>query len=149
MQTPTNLSANCQTVTTPSSAKRVSACPEDNDNESRSRGTLKRFSILVLDEALSSVGAENEAVIQEALDRLMVGRTTLIFAHRLSSVIAADRILVLDAGNVVESGTHDELMAKQNKYLRSWPPNFQAKKLFVPLPTSRKLIITSPIFLAK
>ena len=54
--------------------------------------------ILILDEALSSVDAENEAVIQQALDRLMAGRTTLILAHRLSSVIGADRILVLDQG---------------------------------------------------
>src|SRR5207249_468237 len=68
------------------------------------RALLRDAPILVLDEALSSVDAESEAVIQEALDRLMRGRTTLIFAHRLSSVIGADRILVLDDGRVVESG---------------------------------------------
>ena len=62
------------------------------------RALLRDAPILVLDEALSSVDAENEAVIQEALDRLMQGRTTLILAHRLSSVINADRILVLDDG---------------------------------------------------
>ena len=62
------------------------------------RALLRDAPILVLDEALSSVDAENEAVIQEALDRLMQGRTTLILAHRLSSVIGADRILVLDGG---------------------------------------------------
>ena len=72
--------------------------------------------MLVLDEALSSVDAENEAVIQEALDRLMVGRTTLIFAHRLSSVIGADRILVLDAGEVVESGDHHSLLQLGGRY---------------------------------
>ena len=60
------------------------------------RALLRDAPILVLDEALSSVDAENEAVIQQALDRLMAGRTTLILAHRLSSVINADRILVLD-----------------------------------------------------
>ncbi len=67
------------------------------------RALLRDAPILILDEALSSVDAESEAVIQEALDRLMQGRTTLIFAHRLSSVIGADRILVLDDGRVVET----------------------------------------------
>ena len=69
------------------------------------RALLRDAPILVLDEALSSVDAENEAVIQQALDRLMRGRTTLILAHRLSSVIGADRILVLEDGRVVQSGT--------------------------------------------
>ncbi|MGH7388143.1 MAG: thiol reductant ABC exporter subunit CydC [Candidatus Rokuibacteriota bacterium] len=82
------------------------------------RALLRDAPILVLDEALSSVDAENEAVIQEALDRLMKGRTTLIFAHRLSSVIGADRILVLDAGRVVESGAHAALMARGGAYHR-------------------------------
>ena len=65
------------------------------------RALLRDAPILVLDEALSSVDAENEAMIQQALDRLMAGRTTLILAHRLSSVIGADRILVLEDGAVV------------------------------------------------
>jgi ATP-binding cassette subfamily C protein CydCD len=82
------------------------------------RALLRDAPILVLDEALSSVDAESEAVIQEALDRLMRGRTTLIFAHRLSSVIGADRILVLDDGRVVESGGHAELMARHGPYHR-------------------------------
>ena len=69
------------------------------------RALLRDAPILVLDEALSSVDAENEAVIQQALDRLMTGRTTLILAHRLSSVIDADRILVLEDGAVAQSGT--------------------------------------------
>src|SRR5690606_6777505 len=74
------------------------------------RALLRDSPILVLDEALSAVDAENEALIQQALDRLMRGRTTLILAHRLSSVIDCDRILVLDGGRVVESGPHAELM---------------------------------------
>ena len=69
------------------------------------RALLRDSPILVLDEALSSVDTENETIIQQALDRLMVGRTTLILAHRLSSVIGADRILVLNDGAVVQSGS--------------------------------------------
>ncbi len=80
------------------------------------RALLRDAPILVLDEALSSVDAENEAVIQQALERLMRGRTTLIFAHRLSSVIGADRILALADGRVAESGAHAELMARRGVY---------------------------------
>src|SRR5712671_1405217 len=82
------------------------------------RALLRDSPILVLDEALSSVDAENEAVIQEALDRLAKGRTTLILAHRLSSVIGAERILVLDHGRVVESGRHAELIRRDGPYRR-------------------------------
>ena len=82
------------------------------------RALLRDAPILILDEALSAVDAENEAVIQSALDRLMHGRTTLIFAHRLSSVIGADRILVLDHGAVVEMGDHASLMRSRGAYFR-------------------------------
>jgi ATP-binding cassette subfamily C protein CydCD len=86
------------------------------------RALLRDAPILVLDEALSSVDAENEAVIQQALDRLMIGRTTLILAHRLSSVIAADRILVLEDGVVVQSGSHTTLIATAGPYRRLMGP---------------------------
>ena len=82
------------------------------------RALLRDTPILVLDEALSAVAAENEAVIQEALDRLMQGRTTLVLAHRLSSVIGCDRILVLDGGRVAEQGTHETLMRRGGVYTR-------------------------------
>jgi ATP-binding cassette subfamily C protein CydCD len=82
------------------------------------RALLRDAPVLILDEALSAVDAESEAVIQEALDRLMQGRTTLIFAHRLSSVIGADRIIALVDGRVAEAGTHAELMARRGAYHR-------------------------------
>jgi ATP-binding cassette, subfamily B, bacterial len=82
------------------------------------RALLRDAPILILDEALSSVDAENEAVIQEAIDRLSAGRTTLILAHRLSSVIGADRILVIDGGRIVESGRHAELIRRDGPYRR-------------------------------
>ena len=82
------------------------------------RALLLDAPILILDEALSSVDAENEALIQQALDHLMRGRTTLILAHRLSSVVGADRILVLAQGRVVDSGKHAELIARDGPYRR-------------------------------
>ncbi len=82
------------------------------------RALLRNAPILILDEALSSVDAENEAVIQQAIDRLSAGRTTLILAHRLSSVITADRILVLDQGRIVETGRHAELIRRDGPYRR-------------------------------
>ena len=80
------------------------------------RALLKDAPILLLDEALSSVDAENEALIQGALDRLMENRTTLVIAHRLSSIVNADRILVLDNGRAVETGAHTELIGASGVY---------------------------------
>ncbi len=80
------------------------------------RAVLRDAPILILDEALSAVDAENEATIQAALDRLMAERTTLILAHRLSSLIDCDRILVLDQGRLAETGSHAELMAAGGVY---------------------------------
>ncbi|RQR35579.1 MULTISPECIES: ABC transporter ATP-binding protein [unclassified Burkholderia] len=90
------------------------------------RALLRDAPILLLDEALSSVDAENEALIQQALDRLTRGRTTLVLAHRLSSVIGADRILVLDQGRVVDAGTHAELIARDGPYRQLMGPQLEA-----------------------
>jgi len=80
------------------------------------RALLKDPRILILDEATSSLDSESEALVQAALDVLMRGRTTFVIAHRLATVRKADRILVLDAGTVVESGTHEELLAAGGLY---------------------------------
>ncbi len=98
------------------------------------RALLRDAPILILDEALSSVDAENEAVIQQALDRLMAGRTTLILAHRLSSVINADRILVLEDGAVAQSGRHAELIAQEGPYRRLMGPQLGERDGSVVLP---------------
>ncbi|MFT4067795.1 ABC transporter ATP-binding protein [Paraburkholderia sp.] len=90
------------------------------------RALLRDAPILLLDEALSSVDAENEALIQQALDRLTRGRTTLILAHRLSSVIGADRILVLDQGRLVDEGTHAGLIARDGPYRRLMAPQIES-----------------------
>ncbi|MFN8521859.1 MAG: thiol reductant ABC exporter subunit CydC [Chloroflexota bacterium] len=82
------------------------------------RALLVDAPILVLDEALSSVDTENESLIQQALERLQAGRTTLVIAHRLSSVVSADQILVLADGHIAESGTHEALLARHGLYWR-------------------------------
>jgi ABC transporter fused permease/ATP-binding protein len=82
------------------------------------RAVLKDPRILILDEATSALDAESEHLVQEALDRLMRNRTTLIIAHRLSTVIRADRVLVLDGGHIVQSGSHGFLMTQEGPYRR-------------------------------
>ena len=88
------------------------------------RVILKDPAILILDEATSHLDAHSEALIQEALERVMEGRTSIVIAHRLSTILAADRIFVLDGGKVVDSGSHDELLAKDGLYASLYQTQF-------------------------
>src|SRR6202008_1499479 len=80
------------------------------------RALLKDPPILILDEATSALDAESERLVQQALSNLMKGRTTLVIAHRLATVRNADRIIVLDGGQVKETGTHEELLKRKGIY---------------------------------
>jgi ABC-type transport system involved in Fe-S cluster assembly fused permease/ATPase subunit len=84
------------------------------------RALLKNPAILIFDEATSALDSQSEQAIQAELDRIAEGRTTLVIAHRLSTVMDADQILVLDAGRVLERGTHAQLLAAQGRYARMW-----------------------------
>ena len=92
------------------------------------RVMLKNPSILILDEATSHLDALSEALVQEALERIMEGRTSLVIAHRLSTVVNADRILVVDGGRIVESGTHGELLAANGLYTHLFETQFRDAK---------------------
>jgi subfamily B ATP-binding cassette protein MsbA len=80
------------------------------------RAIYKNAPILLLDEATSALDSESERKIQEALERLMVGRTTIVIAHRLSTIERANRIMMMEKGRIVESGSHPDLLAKSGLY---------------------------------
>jgi ATP-binding cassette subfamily B protein len=84
------------------------------------RALLKNPRILIFDEATSALDSKSEKAIQAELERISVGRTTLVIAHRLSTVMDADTILVLNHGRIVERGTHRELLAAGGEYSRMW-----------------------------
>jgi ATP-binding cassette subfamily B protein len=90
------------------------------------RVILKDPAVLILDEATSHLDSRSEALIQDALEKLMVGRTSVVIAHRLSTILAADQILVLDHGRLVEKGTHRELMAGSGLYRELFETQFRA-----------------------
>lgn len=92
------------------------------------RAILKNPRILILDEATSALDTESERVVQDALDRLMIGRTSFVIAHRLSTIKNADKILVLEHGALVESGTHDELIAKNGLYAHLYQIQYRSKE---------------------
>jgi subfamily B ATP-binding cassette protein MsbA len=95
------------------------------------RALLKDPAVLILDEATSSLDTESERLIEDAMERLLAGRTTLIIAHRLSTVRRADRLVVLDHGRIVEEGSHSELLARGGLYARLYQHQFREGDLLV------------------
>ncbi len=98
------------------------------------RAILRDPALLLLDEATSALDAESERAVQQALDRLMVGRTTLVIAHRLATVLKADRIVVMDQGQIVASGSHDELTRAGGLYARLAALQFDQTQEMAPQP---------------
>jgi len=95
------------------------------------RVILKNPRILVLDEATSSLDSESEMLIQEALKTVMARRTSIVIAHRLSTILAADLILVFDRGQIMERGTHQELLIKEGLYTHLYETQFSREKVLL------------------
>mgnify|MGYP003694447659 CR=1 FL=1 len=91
------------------------------------RALLYNPSILILDEATSSVDTESEMLIQKAIDKLIAGRTSIVIAHRLSTIRKADKIIVLDKGEIKEMGTHEELLSLEGYYYKLYQLQFDKK----------------------
>jgi len=92
------------------------------------RAILADPRILILDEATSSLDSESEAMIQDGLRSLRAGRTTFVIAHRLSTIQSADQILVLEAGEIVERGTHEELVARNGRYRQLYDRQYRIER---------------------
>jgi ATP-binding cassette subfamily B protein len=92
------------------------------------RAILYKPSILILDEATSSVDTESEQLIQHAIDKLITGRTSIVIAHRISTIRKANKIIVLDKGEIIESGSHEELIAKGGHYHKLYQLQFEKHK---------------------
>ncbi|MEK7777268.1 MAG: ATP-binding cassette domain-containing protein, partial [Chloroflexota bacterium] len=91
------------------------------------RAILADPRILILDEATANVDSTTEATIQRALKRLLIGRTSFVIAHRLSTIRGADRIVVLEGGQIVETGTHDELLTREGLYSRLYRMTYESR----------------------
>jgi subfamily B ATP-binding cassette protein MsbA len=108
------------------------------------RAILKDPRILLLDEATSALDSESEGLVQEALERLMQGRTSVVIAHRLSTVHHADRIAVLDHGELVELGTHAELIALDGLYARLYKMQFRDNGAVAAEPVVEEIVEVKP-----
>ena len=113
---PTASSARCRWATTAGGRRPRPFSGGERQRLSIARAILRDAPILLLDEPTSALDAESEALIRDALDRLARGRTTLVIAHRLSTVLDSDLIVVMDRGRIVERGTHAELLAAEGLY---------------------------------
>jgi ATP-binding cassette subfamily B protein len=97
--------------------------------------------MLILDEATSSVDTRTEVLIQQAMDSLMAGRTSFIIAHRLSTIRNADIILVMDEGDIVESGKHEELLERGGFYAQLYYSQFEQASEPVPVPQAESKLV--------